>query len=135
MLGNNLQKGGLPAISGPNTLVLRFPARYNLPLDHCQRPENIARVEEELKKLTGRPWHLRVEAVPGAGPSKATAEDERQANGPTLARQQRLDAMQQPLVKRAIEVMGAQIVDMEEGFGQGAAPAAAPSPAADPQEV
>jgi DNA polymerase-3 subunit gamma/tau len=135
MLGNNLQKGGLPAISGPNTLVLRFPARYNLPLEHCQRPENIARVEEELKKLTGRAWHLRVETVPGAGASEATADDERQANGPTLARQQRLEAMQQPLVKRAIEVMGAQIVDMEEGFGQGAAPAAAPLPAADPQEV
>jgi DNA polymerase-3 subunit gamma/tau len=136
MLGNDLRKAGLPATSGPNTLVLRFPARYNLPLEHCQRPENVARVEDELRKLTGRPWHLRVEADPNAGNSGPPEGDgDGPEGGPGLARRQRLEVAQQPLVKRAVEVMSAQIVDMEEGFGQGAPPTAEAAEPADPEEV
>jgi hypothetical protein len=99
-------------------------------------------VEEALKKVTGRPWVLRVEALP----NRPTSTDSQAGvpgsptlptNGPTPAagvppgetparvrRNPKEDAEKAPLVKRALEVLGAQIVRVDEGFG--APPAASP---------
>src|SRR5262249_6399360 len=60
MFANSLEKGGFPAISGPNTLVIRFPPAYNGDKDYCQEPTRLQRVEAALQKITGRPWTLRV---------------------------------------------------------------------------
>src|SRR5207249_8349338 len=48
MLASALRKAQLPAIFGPNTLVLHFPSSYNSERQHCQQPANVARVEEAL---------------------------------------------------------------------------------------
>jgi DNA polymerase-3 subunit gamma/tau len=118
LLANDLEKAGLPAISGPNTLVLRFPSRYNLPQEHCQNPTALTRIEEALKKAAGRVWHLRIESTAGAtsGASREAATEE-SANPHSVSRRQRQEALQQPLVQRVMEVLGAQVLDMEEGFG------------------
>jgi DNA polymerase-3 subunit gamma/tau len=120
-LGNDLGKAASVAISGPNTLVLGFPSRYNLQREHCQEPANVQRVEAALSKVTGRPWTIRVESS-GGNDAAATAPDNGDSANPSTARRQRLEAAQKPLVKKVMERMGAQILDMEEGFGA-AAPA------------
>jgi DNA polymerase III subunit gamma/tau len=122
--GNALGKAGLPAISGPNTLVLRFPTSYNSEREYCQEPTRLTRLEQALQKLTGQKWVLRVETGahgPASTPAPAAAD---QDGTPSRYRRQRLEAAQEPLVRRAMEVLGAQIVSVDDGFGS--TPASAP---------
>lgn len=64
LLRSDLEKAGIPAIFGPNTLVIRFPARYNQAREYCQKPDPIERIEQALRKLTAQRWQIRVEGVP-----------------------------------------------------------------------
>src|SRR5262249_26768805 len=57
-LRNDLEKAGIPAISGPNTLVLRFPPGYNASRDRCQDPDKVARIEQLLLQFTGQKCNL-----------------------------------------------------------------------------
>jgi DNA polymerase-3 subunit gamma/tau len=123
MLAGDLGKIADVAISGPNTLVLHFPTEYNLQRDHCQEPASVARIEEIIKKVTGRAWKIRVDSARGAQPGAAAVETPA-GTGNGLSRTQRLrqEALQRPLVKKAVDVMGAQILGMDEGFGETTAP-------------
>ena len=125
LLARSLEKAGLPAIFAPNTLVLRFPAEYNLAKDHCQDPSCSATVESAVRELTGQPWVLRVESVAGTT-GAAAAEPGDSQNGSSSAvpsprsgprRNPREEAEKVPLVKRALEVLGASIQRVDEGFG------------------
>jgi DNA polymerase-3 subunit gamma/tau len=121
-LVKDLEKGGIPAISGPNSLVLRFPAVYNQAQEHCQDPERLRRVEDILRKATGRPWLLRVERAleasrelkPGA-PGTGTPEQSEEACPPR--RNPREEAEKVPLVKRVMEVFGVPVQRVDDGFG------------------
>jgi DNA polymerase-3 subunit gamma/tau len=116
MLGTNLGKAEAVAISGPNHLVIRFGPGYNSQREHCQQPTCIARVEEALKKITGEVWGLRVES--GRDESSATTPPTADTeNSPSRYRRLRTEATQEPLVKRAIDRLGAQIVHVDDGFG------------------
>jgi DNA polymerase-3 subunit gamma/tau len=119
MLGAELKRAHLPAIFGPNTLVLRFPIEYNQSRDYCQHPERIGRIEVALRKMTGRAWTVRIEAGP-AGTEQAGS------NGGTEAARSRRspkeEAEKVPLVKRALDVLGGTISRVDEAFGT-AAPA------------
>src|SRR5262249_10566862 len=77
----------------------------------------IARIEEVIRKVTQRTWHLRVETATVGGVLAAPAAAEEPAASPSGYRRQRMEAAQEPLVKRAMEVLGAQIVRGDEGFG------------------
>jgi DNA polymerase III subunit gamma/tau len=116
MLAGSLENAEPPAIIGPKTLVLRFAAGYNRQREHCQEPARVERIEEALRKLTGQVWNLRIESVgndAGAPPVPA-ANAEKQLS---RYRRRRAEALQEPLVKRASEVLGAQIVQMDDDFG------------------
>jgi DNA polymerase-3 subunit gamma/tau len=118
MLASDLEKAGLPAISAPNTLVLRFPVSYNSAREHCQQLANVARVEDMLKITTGLGCHLRIETACGddsAFSQPRTAEPAE--NSHSRYRRLRLEAVKEPLVKRAMELMGAQLVHVDDGFG------------------
>jgi DNA polymerase-3 subunit gamma/tau len=113
MLASDLMKGS-PAISGPKTLVLCFPPRYNLERETCLEGGRIARLQEAVRKITGQTWNIRVEeANPGTETPKPAEPGHLQ---PSYYRQ-RAEAGQEPLVKRAIEQLGAQILRVDEGFG------------------
>ncbi|HEV3448157.1 MAG TPA: DNA polymerase III subunit gamma/tau [Gemmataceae bacterium] len=117
MLASDLGKAGLPAISGPNTLVLRFPNGYNAAREYCQKPANTERVETALRKLTGQAWNLRVEALTGNGAEAAPQAAEPTEEAQSRYRRQRAEALKEPLIKAAVEVLGAQLMDVEDGFG------------------
>jgi DNA polymerase-3 subunit gamma/tau len=128
MMASNLEKAGLPAISGPNTLVLRFPIGYNFEREHCQQPTNVARVEDALRKITGAGCNLRVESAGSDAAAMQAKSAEDAENSQSRYRRQRMEAMREPLVKRAVEVLGAQLMDVDEGFG------ATPSPSSERNE-
>jgi hypothetical protein len=133
MLVRELEKAGIPAITGPNTLVLHFPASYNQAREFCQDPAQVRRVEDALRKTTGRAWILRVESVASGAtsPSEAgpAAADSSRPPRPTA----REEAEKVPLIKRAMEVFGVSISRVDEGFG--ALPAARPVPTDAPPSV
>jgi DNA polymerase-3 subunit gamma/tau len=116
ILAGELKKAEALAIAGPNALVLRFAAAYNQARDYCQEPERLARVEEALRKVTGRPWSLRVEPSPSneAVPASGVAED---GPPPRPRRSARDEAEKLPLIRRAMDALDARLVRVDEGFG------------------
>jgi DNA polymerase-3 subunit gamma/tau len=97
------------AISGPNALAIRFPHGYNLP-----EGARKAQMEEAIAKITGQTWMVKLENVAkGIVQPNAVAPET-----PTQRRRRIHDTvLQAPLTARAKEVLGAVVVDVEEGFG------------------
>jgi len=128
LLASDLDKAETPAIFGPNTLVIRFPSGYNKERDHCQAPSSVARIEATLKKILGRGYSLRIEsppAVPGkAAPAVVPSVEAAPAAARPPRRHPRDEAEKEPLVKRALEVLDAQVMRADEGFGTAEAPPA-----------
>jgi DNA polymerase-3 subunit gamma/tau len=111
-----LERGGLPAIFAPNTLVLRFPATYNQSREFCQEPERLGRIEDALRKITGQPWKLRLETLPGNG---AVTRDPVVPAPPVRSRQNGAEEAERvAIVRRAVELMGARVIRVDEGFGE-----------------
>jgi len=113
MLADNLGKAEGVAISGPKTLVLRFPPGYNHEREYCQESTRLTRIQAAIRSISGQEWNIRLEA--GAGESavpKALSPEP----PPSSYRRQRTDASQEPLVRRALDQLGAQIVHVDEGF-------------------
>jgi DNA polymerase-3 subunit gamma/tau len=121
MLARSLEKGGIPAIIAPNALVLRFSKEYNGAKDHCQDADCSAAVESALRLLTGQTWSFRVESLTNAvdvSPRESSeARDSLESAKNGARRNAREEAEKLPLVKRALDVMGASLQRVDEGFG------------------
>ena len=95
------------AISAPNRLVVRFPARYTLQKERCERPQVKQRFEQALQLATGRTYRVDFELtdvgskVPA--PKRVTSLRERQRA-----------AERQPLIQAAIELFDAEVIRTEE---------------------
>jgi DNA polymerase-3 subunit gamma/tau len=115
---SNLEKSGVPAISGPNTLVLRFPLAYNGEKEYCQEPSRLERLETALLKLTGQTWRVRFETKEGEHTEQAipTARLTEGESGMARSKRLREAAEQEPTIRRALEVLQAQVARVEEGF-------------------
>jgi DNA polymerase III subunit gamma/tau len=127
-LSNHLRKAQSLAISGPNTLAIGFSPGYNQAYERCQEPAQVTTLEQLLRKMTGQPWKVRVELTAAAGPSPPPAPGAVDTET-TLARARREkeEALEAPLLKRAVDVLGAQVVQMEDGFkGEAPAPGSRP---------
>jgi hypothetical protein len=76
----------------------------------------LARIEAALEKLTGQAWTVRLVAAAGGPEAPASAPS---AAAPAIPRSKRsrAEAIKQPLVARAMDLLGAQIVQVDEGFG------------------
>jgi DNA polymerase-3 subunit gamma/tau len=119
-----LEKAGLPAISGPNSLVLRFPAGYTHELEYCGDASRVARLEEELTQITGRRCKLRVELASDSQPTPPPSKtDEGSGNRP---RGKRSDSPLDAVTKRAMDVLEAQVLQRDDDFS-------APEPTPDSQ--
>ena len=114
MLRADLEIAGVPAISAPNCLVLRFSAEYNTQREHCEESTRNARLEEALQRVTGHPVSVRYES---AGNNDAAS-----VAAPRVppAEQRRRGALPEPLVKNLMEHLGASLVQTDEGFGAAA---------------
>jgi DNA polymerase-3 subunit gamma/tau len=138
MLASHLKFAILPAIFGPNSLVIRFPAEYNQAYEVCDREENLRRIAEILERECGRPIQVNCELVTGSLPT--SSQDSNGAMGtprPTQTGDRKKLLMGLPLFRKAGEALGAQIWHVDDDFNPVAAPrpAAAPEPDSDPDEI
>ncbi len=118
LMANDLVKAGLPAIFGPNALAIRFPAAYNKERDYCQEASRLAKVEAALHRITGQAWTLRVESLAGSAPAVPAPTTEAPKPAPARPpRNNREEAEKEPLIQRALDVLGAQILRLPDGFG------------------
>ena len=123
MLAGLLKKAEFPAIFAPNTLVIRFDTPYNSEREHCSEPARVTRMEEVLRRITGQPCKVRVDVAAGSALAKSPQPAGEPVESISHYRRQRAEAGQEPLLKRAIEVLGAQIVQVDDGFGVAPLPA------------
>ncbi|MFO0866719.1 MAG: DNA polymerase III subunit gamma/tau [Gemmataceae bacterium] len=115
LLASDLKRAAGCAISGPNLLAVRFPARYNQPSGDMLEPARRASLETLLTRLVGKPIQVRTEAVSDtAGNGATTSASDLPVN---RTRKQRTEIMQMPLLQKAAQHMGAQIVAMDDDFG------------------
>jgi DNA polymerase III subunit gamma/tau len=95
-------------LPSPNRLVLWYKPSYAICKTACERPEQVARFEQALADVTGK--RIRVEfALTAEEPGGTVSSDSARAASP---RQRQIEVMQNPLVHRATELFGAQVVDV-----------------------
>jgi DNA polymerase III subunit gamma/tau len=109
-----LRKVKSPAISGPNGLVLFVSRRYNSSGSVFLDSARLGKVQEILNGIVSQPCTLRIEWTDEpAEPAPVGAKNSSaQAMG-----QQRAEWLQIPFVKKAADVLGAQIMRADDGFG------------------
>jgi DNA polymerase III subunit gamma/tau len=97
------------AVPASDRLVVWFKPSYAICKTMCERPDQLTRFEQALAEVTGR--RIRVSFA-----LAADQPDESQAAAATAKavspHQRRLDVMQNPLVQRAVDLFGAQVVDV-----------------------
>jgi DNA polymerase III subunit gamma/tau len=130
MLAANLAAAGLPAILGPNTLVLRFTSRYTAPYDYCAIPRNIEEIQAVVKSITGKDWNFRVEME---AQSDGKQDTQPQPAKPVTYRERNQEVLQVPLVNWAVEKLGARLLRVDDGFGAAETSGSDPE-SAEPQE-
>lgn len=112
MRGMQLRFAGLPAIFGPNSLVIRFPTGYSSAYESCASESGIEVIRQVLKRVTGKEWSVRVEQAGGALVGSTSAS----VVPPPWPEQRAGDLLQLPLFRKAAEVLGAQVVRVDDGF-------------------
>lgn len=144
-LASEVRKCGLPAITGPKTLALRFPTEYNHEYDYCTAHQS--KIAEAVEQVTGHPWVLRLEKVHspvgqgvrepagvgalgmtgGVGGQHGMSRGGKPGNGmavagggvsqPTSRNRRRDEILAEPLLARAVELLGASLLSLDDGFG------------------
>jgi DNA polymerase III subunit gamma/tau len=116
MLGGQLQRIGLPAIIGPNSLVLSFGPDYNAAYEHCSSGANLQRLESFVRSRTGKPWTVKLEKT--GVPVNGTAAKVGSNGHASIVKARPQDVMQEfPILQRAIEVFEALPMFVDSGFG------------------
>jgi DNA polymerase-3 subunit gamma/tau len=115
MHAGQLALAGPPAIVGPRSLVVRFPARYNHAYEYCREPGRAQLVEGLLKQQTGQDWALRFEL-------DATAVVPEPIAPPISNRERERRALEAPLLSRIVSHLNGRLLKMDEGFGEGPPP-------------
>lgn len=113
ILANQVFRAGFPAILGPNALALRFPSEYNEAYEYCRNPNNVALIERAVQTRTGATWAVKVEKL--AGP--AVASQSVNGHGSNSRMRAQSVALEVPLLRKAVEALGARPVQIDDGFG------------------
>lgn len=125
MRGAQLRQAQSHAIIGPNSLAIRFEARYSSACDACGSEAGLEAIRSSLKKLTGQDWAVRVERV-------ADTVDTTTRN----VADRKKGVLELPLFRKASDVLGAQLLRVDDGFDPTSRPTAtAVAPDTDPDEV
>jgi DNA polymerase-3 subunit gamma/tau len=108
-----LLHGAVPvANTGPNQLVLRYPPEYNKLAGELRASGQLDKVQAELARLTGLQLPVRIE-VHNAPDRAAPASDRPAGSRTKVLRQQ---ALEEPLVRKAVDLFHAQLIHVDEGF-------------------
>jgi len=121
---SDLRRVKTTAISGPNSLVFHVARGYNASGSLFTDPTRLGKVEETLSAIVGQPCRIRVEWFDDASENGANSGKSAAAVAQGQQRMQRAELLQIPFVKKVADVLGAQILRADEGFGTTAKPAA-----------
>ncbi len=113
----------LPAIFGPTALAIRFPNGYTPAVDYLRDERNSEEIRKTLKKITGNDWQVRIEELP---PDPKLTRVESSNGKSTGAASKRNDLLQLPFIRAAVDVLGAQLMKVEDGFDPNPVRALAP---------
>lgn len=108
MLSSDLNKANLPAIIGPNAVVIRFPAKYNQLCLACAEPNRTQRIQEAMRRLSGNEWSVRFETLP---------DQELAAINPTPTPNLQKVTPALPLLEAIKQSLDARVMKMDDGFG------------------
>jgi DNA polymerase-3 subunit gamma/tau len=113
-----LEKADIPAISGPNNLVIRFGSEYNSFQSHFLDLGGIEKLAQVLKSCSNRAWHVHVGVAGGQAGGVVRPSEQSDTAGLAVSRQQREDAaLKEPLVRRAKDVLKASFGTVDDSFG------------------
>jgi DNA polymerase-3 subunit gamma/tau len=116
MAKSNAKNVSSSAISGPNSLVLMFPASYDFSKQYFERSsEQLGKIERALERVVGRPITVNLVVDESISPVRGTPA----ATAPQAGQAARVphDGSRDPLVQRALSVFGATVVRVESGTG------------------
>ncbi|MGL4424255.1 MAG: DNA polymerase III subunit gamma/tau [Gemmataceae bacterium] len=110
MAAMNLGKARVPAISGPNSLLIPFSVQYNPAFEYVRGERCLQQVRSALQKRTGQEWTVRVErdSLPSG---QMSAEPE-----PPPRRDQQAEWLKLPMFATAATHLGAQLLRMDDDF-------------------
>jgi len=94
----------------PNRLIVQFRPKYTVARSYCQRPEQMARIEQALATVAGR--KLRVELA--IEDEKITDAAATTPARPPTPQQRLMDVIQEPMIQRAEKLFGAQPIRVDE---------------------
>lgn len=116
MMSLHLRRAARQTLQPPAHLVIGFAPADAKDREYCEDGSRAERLAGVLREITGQTVHVRFDTVAAdAAPTKPeTSADAKRPDG-------RQKALQEPLVKAAIEKLGAQLLRFEDEFGQGAA--------------
>ena len=122
----------LPAILGPTALAIRFPSGYTPAVEYLRNDRNIEEISKTLKKITGLDWQVRIDELPPDPKATPAAGANGKGNSPASKRS---DFLQLPFIQAAVDVLGAQLMKVEDGFDPNPVRALAPADVADEDEM
>ena len=96
------------AVPAPARLVVTFRPGYAMAKSVCERAEQLGKFELALQRITGQ--RIRIEFTVDDGQPEGPAAAPR----PVSQQQRIMEAMHQPLVRRAAELFGAQPIKVED---------------------
>ena len=102
------------AICGPNRLVVRFGKAYITAREHCERPERKLKLQQVLGKIVGAEVGLEFETTADDHDSPAAA----QRSMPVTRQQRTHQASQHPMVRQAVELFDAEVVNVVQTAAQ-----------------
>jgi DNA polymerase-3 subunit gamma/tau len=110
MFAGMLGRAGLPAISGPKALVLRYPGQYNHAYEYCREPGRVQYLEGVVRRVTGQEWGVRLELDARAPAVEAAPQ--------VSSRERERQALATPLLNRIVSQLDGRLLKMDEGFGE-----------------
>jgi len=118
-----------PAISGPNSLAIRFASRYSSSYEMVRSDRNVELIRKALRVITGAEWQVRIDLDPPTDEETVEAS-KHAARGPSTSPRDRV--LNHPFFRAAQTALGAQLLGFDEGYdpeavGVGVAPAAVPN--------
>ena len=122
----------LPAIFGPTSLAIRFPSGYTPAVEYLRDERNSEEIRKTLKKITGNDWQVRIEELPPDPKTMPVAGSNGKQTG---AASKRNDLLQLPFIRAAVDVLGAQLMKVEDGFDPNPVRALAPVESEDDETV
>lgn len=92
------QASGVATLA-PNRLAVRFPAKYTLAKEQCERPERRRRIEEAVSEAAGGPVKVEFEVLP------ESAREAPKTVSPQVSRHQQIrKARSHPFVQEAMRL-------------------------------